>query len=79
MRKEFTMTDEQHAKVMDACKPVPYLVIGGVSPRSPQEHANGAWRSLGAELGFKWDTVQPIAGMCDKHFSAEPLAPAPAE
>lgn len=70
-RKEFVMTDEQLQKILDACKPVPYMIIGGVHPRSPQENANSAWQGLARELGFKWDTVQPISGKDMSHFTAE--------
>lgn len=70
MRKRFTMTTEQHAKLLDACKPVPYMIIGGVMPRSPQENANDAWCALGRELGFDGMTVQPD-GSDELNFTAE--------
>ena len=69
-RQRFEMTDEQHAKLLDACKPVPYMVIGGVAPRSPQENANAAWRALGSEIGFDSDTVKPVAGESSRVFTA---------
>lgn len=59
MRKEFEMTADQEAKLLEACKPVPYMVIGGVAPRSPQENANDAWCALGREMGFDGLTVEP--------------------
>ena len=74
MRKEFEMTDEQHKKLLDACKPVPYMVFGGIEPRSPQENANDAWRELGRELGFDAMTVRPVAGKDTKFFTAEAVA-----
>ena len=64
------MTQEQLDEILDACKPVPYMVIGGVVPRSPQENANDAWRLLGDALGFKHMTVRPN-GKGDRFFSAE--------
>lgn len=69
-RKRFEMTDAQLKKVLDACKPVAYLVIGGIPPRSPQENANDAWAALGLELGFDFTTVQPT-GEGDRFFTAE--------
>lgn len=72
MRQKYTMTDEQLKTLLDACKAAPYVVIGGVVPRSPQENANAAWQALGKELGFKWDTVQPY-GNDQRCFMAEPL------
>lgn len=71
-RKHYTMTQEQLDKLLDASKPVPYMVVGGVAPSSPQENANKAWKALGEELGFKWDTVQP-AGRDPHNFTAEPI------
>lgn len=69
--KKYELTEEQYNKLMDACKPVPYLVVGGVTPRSPQENANMAWKSLGKELGFNHMTVKPIHGKSDRFFIAE--------
>ena len=52
MRKEYEMTAEQEANLLEACRPVPYMVIGGVVPRSPQKNANDAWCALGREIGL---------------------------
>ncbi len=71
MKTEFEMTEEQETKLLEACKSVPYLIIGGVAPRSPQENANAAWESLGKDLGFKHMTVKPISGKGTRHFTAE--------
>lgn len=73
-RREYEMTDEQHERLLEACKPVPYMVMGGMPPRSPQENANGAWAALGRELGFKHMTVRPVQGKSSKFFTAEPTA-----
>lgn len=73
MKKEYQMTEVQYQKIMDACRPVPYMVIGGMEPRSPQENANDAWMALATELGFIWDTVRPIPGKSSYFFSAEPM------
>jgi len=70
-RKEFLMSEAQLKKILDACKPVPYMVVGGVEPSSPQENANRAWKALGDELGFDHMTVKPISGKDQKWFSAE--------
>ncbi len=71
-RQEFTMTQAQRDALVEASKPVPYMVVGGAEPRSPQENANDAWRELGKELGFKHMTVQPGCGdpLC---FTAEAI------
>lgn len=70
-RSEFTLTGEQLAALVEASRPVPYMVIGGVLPPSPQENANAAWRRLGDEMGFDWRTVEGVDG--DQHrFTAVP-------
>lgn len=71
MRKEFTLTQEQLDTLLDACKPVPYMVIGGIAPRSPQENANAAWATLGLELGFDSMSVRPVNGKGMEVFTAE--------
>ena len=67
------MSEDQLAAIMDACKPVPYIAIGGIPPRSPQENANNGWRRLGHEMGFRHMTVQPIKGKSTHFFTAEEL------
>lgn len=68
------MTQEQFDKLMEACKPVPYMVFGGIEPRSQQENANEAWKSLGNEMGFDYMTVRPANGD-PKQFYADPVKP----
>ena len=74
MRKEFKMTKEELEKIMDAGKPVIMIAVSGpdgpVGPKSPQENANNAWMLLGNELGFVWDTVQPVDGRGTEFFTA---------
>ena len=71
-RKVYTMTQEQYDKILAACQPVPYLVIGGHPPPSPQERANRAWEALGKELGFMPMSVRPLGGN-PMAFTAEPV------
>ncbi|MFZ7120716.1 MAG: hypothetical protein ACOWWH_07175 [Eubacteriaceae bacterium] len=70
MRKEYEMTEEQHQKLLSACKPVPYMIFDGVEPTSPQENANRAWQSLGDEMGFEYMSVKPIPGKGSQYFTA---------
>ena len=73
MRKEYEMTQEQLSKVLEACKPVPYILgTGGVEPASPQENANRAWAVLGKEMGFDPMSVRPN-GKGDRFFTADAL------
>ena len=73
MRKEFTMSKLQLDTLLDACKPVPYMVVGGVMPRSPQENANAAWARLGSEMGFDAMSVRPVPGKGMESFTAEAI------
>lgn len=75
MRSTFQLSDEQYQRIVKASQSVPYILgSGGIEPRSPQENANDAWRAIGDELGFVWDTAQPIGGS-DRQFTAEKKEP----
>jgi hypothetical protein len=76
MRREYELTKEQFDRIIEACKPVPYIVVGGMEPRSPQENANDAWCALGREMGFDGMSVQP-SSRGDRFFSAEVVEPPP--
>lgn len=71
-RTEYEMTDDDLANLMEACKPVPLMMIGGFAPSSPQENANRAWADLGKKMGFDSATVRPISGKGNRFFSAIP-------
>ena len=70
-RREFEMTEDDLRILLEASKPVPYIVFGGVEPRSPRENAHDAWRALGERMGFDWETVMPSSGG-QSFFSAVP-------
>lgn len=70
-RTEYEMSAQDLEEILDACKPVPYMIVGGMEPTSPQENANRAWARLGEKMGFDWNTVQPSKGG-DRFFSAVP-------
>jgi len=71
LRREFELTLEQLDKLRAASRPVPYMIFGGMAPRSPQENANDAWAALGRELGFKYQTVRPVPGKDERFFTAD--------
>ena len=71
MRKEFKMTKEELTEVLDASKPVRYMVFGGRGPMNPQEKANIVWHGLGKKYGFKPMTVKPVSGKSQEYFTAE--------
>lgn len=74
-RTNYEMTEADLQEVLDACKPVPAMMIGGTLPSSQQENANNAWRALGKKMGFDHMTVQPIYGKGYRFFSAVPSEP----
>lgn len=71
MRREYKMTYEQHSRLLASCKPVPYLVAGGMIPTDLQQRVNDVWSDFGRALGFRWETVQPVPGKDDRYFTAE--------
>ena len=78
-RREFEMSKEDKAMLLEACKPVRYMVFGGIPPRSPAENANAAWEQLGRKMGFHYMTVKPTAGKGDSFFTAVPVEAETAE
>lgn len=72
MKQRFVMTEKDYNKLLVAVQPVPYIVVGGIPPRSVQERANDAWAELGGRMGFKHMTVQPD-GSDRLAFTAEPV------
>jgi hypothetical protein len=73
MRKLYEMNEEQFIRLIEACKPVTYIVVGGVYPKSPQENAMDAWKDLGKEMGFDWETVVPCPTRGNRFFYAEAI------
>lgn len=73
-RREYEMTQEQLNAILDACKPVPYMVVGGLPPSTPQDNANRAWEKLGRDMGFEGMTVRPVPGKGDLFFTAIPVS-----
>jgi hypothetical protein len=70
-RREYEMTVEQHAKLLEACRPQMYLVANGTEP-DVQGSILRAWDVLGAEMGFIGNTARPIPGKSDLFFTAAP-------
>lgn len=58
-RKEYELTDAQYAKLIEACRPTPAIMLQCGPPTSPQDNANRAWCSLGKEMGFDGMSVKP--------------------
>ena len=71
-RTEYEMTEKDLEEILDACKPVPMIMLNIGTPSSPQENANRAWEKLGLKMGFDHMTVRPIQGKGDRFFTAVP-------
>jgi len=71
-RTNYEMTEVDLEAILDACKPVVAIMVGGYAPSSQQENANNAWAALGRKMGFDHMTVQPINGKGNRFFSAVP-------
>ena len=70
-RTNYEMTPADLEKILDACKPVPMIMLQCGPGRSQQERANSAWAELGLRMGFDHMTVQPT-GNGDHFFTAVP-------
>lgn len=70
-RKQYEMTQDDLDKLLEACRPVPMIMLQCGTPPTPQERANAAWAELGKRMGFDYMTVKP-AGSDPKQFSAVP-------
>lgn len=71
-RTNYEMSEDDLKTILDACKPVSAMMIGGFVPSSQQENANNAWAALGRKMGFDHMTVQPINGKGNRFFTAVP-------
>ena len=70
-RVNYEMSQEDLDELLESCKPVPYMVIGGSTGPSQQERANLAWGKLGKKMGFDSETVEP-SPKSNRFFSAVP-------
>ena len=71
VRRALQLTQAELKTLLEATRPVPYIVVGSFEPRSQQQRANDEWRALGRKRGFDWETVRPIEGKDQTWFSAE--------
>ena len=67
----YEMTEADLKKIIDACNPVPMVMLQCGPPPSQQEMANAAWKKLGERMGFDYMTVEPT-GKGDRFFTAVP-------
>jgi hypothetical protein len=72
MKKLYELSDADYKTLLKASQPLPYMVIGGYVPESPQERANRAWCDLGCRMGFDGMSVEPSDRGGGRFFLAEP-------
>ena len=61
--KEFKMSKEDLAAMLEAMKPVPIMQIGSVNPYDVwEQNARNMWQSLGKKMGFDYETAKPVPG-----------------
>lgn len=72
-RKHFEMTEADLEKILEACRPVPMIMLHVGRHRSVQENANAAWAELGSRMGFDPMTVLPLTGQGQRFFTAMPV------
>lgn len=70
-RREFELSEQQYARVLEACAPLAAIMVGGTMPETSQTRANRVWAALGVEMGFEPMTVLPINGCGPRFFTAE--------
>lgn len=72
-RTHYEMTTEDLSAILEACQPVPAIMLQCGMPTSPQERANSAWAALGRKMGFDHMTVEPT-GTGMRQFTAFPIS-----
>lgn len=68
MKTEFEMSEDDLKDLLDACKPVPMMMLQCGTPNPPQENANEAWKKLGEKMGFDYMTVEPVSNKGQRFF-----------
>jgi hypothetical protein len=71
-RREYEMTEADLNEIMDACRPVPLIMLQCGMPPTRQERANNAWAALGKRMGFEHMSVRP-SGKGNRFFTAVPV------
>ena len=72
-RVNYQMTEEDKRDMIDACKGMPLMELGGYPVQSPSQRAREAWKLLGEKMGFDYKTVKPRIGKGERFFTAIPL------
>lgn len=72
MKQEYELTQEQLDRLIEASKPVPYLIFGGIALTNPQEYANIAWAEIAEYHKVQIYSITPSPKGI-KFFTATPI------
>ena len=70
---KYRMTDEEYNDLLEACKPVPYMVFGGVPPERPTDKAMRVWDRIAKRVGCIQSTIDSAGTGDDRDFVAMPI------
>lgn len=68
----YRLTDEELNELLEASKPAPYMVFGGVEPRSPRQKAMDVWRKVATRVGCDVGSIESAGTGDDHDFKAQP-------
>lgn len=73
MKTKYTMTDGELAELREACKPVHYMVFGGIPPESPYDKAVRVWGKIAERVQCDVNSIEGAGPGRDNEFYADPL------
>jgi hypothetical protein len=71
VRRDYRLSDADYDRLIEASKPVMYLVANGSEPTSPRDAALRIWREIADREGFDVDSVKQGSDG-NGHFTAIP-------
>lgn len=71
---KYRLTDEELNHLLEASKPVPYMVFGGVEPRSPQDNVMDVWKQVANRVGCDVGSIEGAGTGDQRDFVARPLS-----
>jgi hypothetical protein len=71
--KTYELTEKEFQELVDASKPVPYIIVGGRAPMSPYERAMLVWDKVAKRVNCERDTIEAYDKNNLRMFKAMPL------
>ena len=71
--KVYELTEEEFKELMNAAKPVPYMIVGGRAPSSPYEMSKAIWYRVAQRVNCDVETIEGVDRNKPLIFRAEPL------